>query len=948
MKNHSKAALILAAATCGMASGAVTTFPIGTTWPDTEGVHINCHGGCVVPYEGEFYWFGESRTGGHSDGISVYRSKDLYNWENLGMAAVHQGERDDENLQDISEGRLLERPKVIYNAKTGKWVMWAHWENGTDYGQARVAVLQADRITGPYSFVSTMRPNGHDSRDMTLFLDTDGNAYHFCSTNMNTDINVVRLSEDFLTPTSDETLIMKGRRLEATTVCKVGDMYYSTFSECKGWDPAPGHSASVLGDPLGEWTEGLNFCTDADANRSYRSQGAYVFSVGQLGYDPKCFIFYGDRWNSSNVGGSTYVWLPLSVRSGYPVVRNYDTWNLDEVMKDMYRYKRADAITDGGEYCLLERRSDRLVSRTGRRVGFCIANDNDRTNLIMTFVATADPYIWKLRDAQGLYLTDSNGKLRSGVDGKNAEWRFVLLPDGYYNVINEDTGRCLTVASNSREDGASLTLGVLGENDAQAFCPYFDSYAHPDYKEAAMFTKEYFERVARDIRTQNFNPGDIPGVVSEEFEAGKPFAVILTVAGRALTFGHSGNNNRGIISDFAQSAEQKITFVPAPATASVQGYNITDGNGAYLTKEGDYNTTWASDITLTDPVAIFVPEAVEGQYAIRCVENDKYLGADSTDEGSSVYSDKTGAGRKLSLWHLTDFTKQTAKSDEDLFMEALDEADLLYGSIDPDYIGEDPFDISESAYVAFGQALQKAFDTTSGWLEAKTAIEAATKAFNAGKTVQPDPDKEYYIVSHAGLCVADDGSESPCLVAAEANVAGMKFRAADGGAYMICGAGSGRCLASATGNSWSTAWLDEADGQNRRALWEISFSRLGGKLLRNVNRGACLGFDDAAEGASLFCDKSAEALNSQWRISTTITNGIVPTDADHIIRISTLPGAIVVMADSDMEVEVYSADGVLVRTADSGTDLRLTVPAGIYIVSACTNLSYHSAKVFVK
>lgn len=281
-------------------------------------------------------------------------------------------------------------------------------------------------------------------------------------------------------------------------------------------------------------------------------------------------------------------------------------------------------------------------------------------------------------------------------------------------------------------------------------------------------------------------------------------------------------------------------------------------------------------------------------------------------------------------------------------MEALDEADLLYGSIDPDYIGEDPFDISEAAYVAFGQALQKAFDTTSGWLEAKAAIEAATKAFNAGKTVQPDPDKEYYIVSHAGLCVADDGSESPCLVAAEANVAGMKFRAADGGAYMICGAGSGRCLASATSNSWSTAWLDEADGQNRRALWEISFSRLGGKLLRNVNRGACLGFDDASQGAALFCDKSAEALNSQWRISATLTNGIVPADADQIIRISTLPGAIVVMADSDMEVKVYSADGVLVRTADSGTDLRLTVPAGIYIVSACTNLSYHSAKVFVK
>ena len=272
MKRLTGICLLLAAASAatGARAAGIEKFPIGTNWPDTDGTHINCHGGCVVPHNGAFYWFGESRTGGHSDGISVYRSSDLYNWENLGFAATHSGERDDENMQDISEGRLLERPKVIHNARTGKWVMWAHWENGKDYGQARVAILEADDITGPYRFVSTMRPNGHDSRDQTLFLDTDGNAYHFCSTNMNTDINVVRLSDDFLGCSSDEKLIMKGRRLEATTVCKYGDTYFATFSECKGWDPAPGHSATAVGDMLGDWAEGLNFCVDPDENRSYQ------------------------------------------------------------------------------------------------------------------------------------------------------------------------------------------------------------------------------------------------------------------------------------------------------------------------------------------------------------------------------------------------------------------------------------------------------------------------------------------------------------------------------------------------------------------------------------------------------------------------------------------------------------------------------------------------------
>lgn len=476
----------------------ISSFPIGKEWLDNDGKHINCHGGCVVEHEGYFYWFGESRTGGHSDGISVYRSKDLYNWDNLGYAVVHQGNRDDDTLQDISEGRLLERPKVIYNDKTGKWVMWAHWENGKDYGQARVAILQSDKITGPYEFIRTMRPNGHDSRDQTLFLDTDGNAYHLCSTNMNTDINVVRLTDDFLNCSDNETLIMNGRRLEATTVCKVGDTYFATFSECKGWDPAPGHTATTVGDMLGDWSEGLSFCVDPDSNRSYGSQGAFVFSVGSLGYDPKCFIFYGDRWIPSNVGGSTYVWLPMSVRSGYPTIRNYpDTWSLDEVMTDMYRFKRAATIIDNGEFALLERNSDRLMSRSGEQTGFCIANDDDNKNVIFVFEATSDPYVWRLRDkASGKYLSVSSGMLSEDSDGnsKKSMWRFFRLTDGYYNVVNEDCRKCLTVAGDSRADGTEIKLEPVGAGNAQAFGVYFDSKRN-NYKEADMFSKTYFEEL---------------------------------------------------------------------------------------------------------------------------------------------------------------------------------------------------------------------------------------------------------------------------------------------------------------------------------------------------------------------------------------------------------------------------------------------------------------------
>ena len=52
--------------------------------------------------------------------------------------------------------------------------MYIHWEDGNGYGEARVCVAVSDEIDGTYKFVSTFRPNNHDSRDQTIFKDTDG------------------------------------------------------------------------------------------------------------------------------------------------------------------------------------------------------------------------------------------------------------------------------------------------------------------------------------------------------------------------------------------------------------------------------------------------------------------------------------------------------------------------------------------------------------------------------------------------------------------------------------------------------------------------------------------------------------------------------------------------------------------------------------------------------
>lgn len=164
-------------------------------------------------------------------------------------------------MNDISHGRLFERPKVIYNPQTKKWVMWTHWESGNGYGAARVCVATSDRIEGPYILYKTFRPNKNESRDQTLFVDTNGDAYHFCSTDMNTNMNVSLLRDDYLEPTPTETKILKGLKYEAPAIFKVGDYYYGLFSGCTGWAPNPGKTAYTT-SILNEWTTGRNFAVD--------------------------------------------------------------------------------------------------------------------------------------------------------------------------------------------------------------------------------------------------------------------------------------------------------------------------------------------------------------------------------------------------------------------------------------------------------------------------------------------------------------------------------------------------------------------------------------------------------------------------------------------------------------------------------------------------------------
>lgn len=321
----SLALLSLAALLPAARAAANTDFHPGELWLDTEGNVIDAHGGGMLYADKTYYWFGEAR-GGPQDrvtkGVSCYSSKDLLNWKNEGIVLPVV---DDPN-SPIARGAIIERPKVVYNRKTRQYVMWFHNElRGRGYTAAQTGVAVSGKPTGPYRFLDSFRPDGQESRDMTVFEDTNGKAYIFYASENNRTMHVSQLTDDYLKTTGNYQRIFVGRCMEAPAVFKYKKKYYFTGSDCTGWRPNPQRSA-VADSPLGPWTELGNPCVGPGADLTFQSQTNYVLPVAGK---KNAFIWMGDRWHPQNQLDSRYVWLPIRFSTDHRLIIPWmDRWNL--------------------------------------------------------------------------------------------------------------------------------------------------------------------------------------------------------------------------------------------------------------------------------------------------------------------------------------------------------------------------------------------------------------------------------------------------------------------------------------------------------------------------------------------------------------------------------------------------------------------------------------------
>ncbi|MGW7159782.1 AbfB domain-containing protein [Paenibacillus taichungensis] len=304
-------------------SAASVTITNGSDWLDTAGNPIQANSGNILKVGSTYYWYGEHAVGGKFDSINVYTSTDLKNWT-FSNAILTK-----DSATELASSKI-ERPKVIYNAATKQYVLWAHYENGTDYNLGRVAVATSSTPNGKFTYEGSFRPLDYESRDMTVFVDTDGTGYLITASRKNGGANdtmaIFKMNASYTGVESFVGWQFENAYREAPAVVKKGNRYYLFTSQAAGWYPNQGAYATAS-SMTGTWS----------ALTPYGNPSAFGSQIHDIatitGSNTTSYIYMGDRWNPLNLGEHKHIWLPLTLNdsNGTASLEWYKEWNIDAV-----------------------------------------------------------------------------------------------------------------------------------------------------------------------------------------------------------------------------------------------------------------------------------------------------------------------------------------------------------------------------------------------------------------------------------------------------------------------------------------------------------------------------------------------------------------------------------------------------------------------------------------
>lgn len=288
---------------CPTPTPSCATFYPGIPLNDTDGNRIFAGGAGFYVENGTYYWYGESQkdpTYALSPGFNLYTSNDgLATWQNHGMVFEGTNVTD----QSYAPPYRLERPKVIWNALTQKYVMIFHLDTYNFYIRA-AAVATSDTPTGPFVYESVINVPMW-SYDIAVYQEgSDAFLVSNAEDYTGRFIRIWKLTADYL---DIDSFVTVGPNIEGQFLWKDNGTYYLIGSLLTGWSPNPVQLYSSPNLYNATWTA-LPSPTGGDPT-TFNTQPTFVIKYNNQ------YIYVGDRWNynGSNAGlqNMMTVFLPM-------------------------------------------------------------------------------------------------------------------------------------------------------------------------------------------------------------------------------------------------------------------------------------------------------------------------------------------------------------------------------------------------------------------------------------------------------------------------------------------------------------------------------------------------------------------------------------------------------------------------------------------------------------
>lgn len=344
----------------------------GQPWLDTNGNRIQAHAGYMIIVDGRFYWYGENKEKSISEydiwhwGVKLYSSDDLYNWTDEGIIMLPTP---DDAKNPMHPKSKMDRPHILFNEKTQKFVLWMKIMGNDGIQYMTVAV--SDTIKGPFELVNKkLHPGGMNSGDFDLVQFPDGKAA-IVFDRVHQDMIVMDLTDDYLDTTVDYSVHYERPFppyvREAPAVFFRNGRGYVITSGTTAKFPNPSETA-VFDDIHGDWEILGDPHVNDPKKTSFDSQISCIFKHPK--YDD-LYIAMADRWlidltddkpsgveffaarfdenypmsperreeikkikmkdmTAKNTSLAEYVWLPITFENDVPKIHWYDEWKIED------------------------------------------------------------------------------------------------------------------------------------------------------------------------------------------------------------------------------------------------------------------------------------------------------------------------------------------------------------------------------------------------------------------------------------------------------------------------------------------------------------------------------------------------------------------------------------------------------------------------------------------